>query len=435
MKRFQEYLLESPASEAASRLGLDYYGFGRYGRGRKVTHHNEFGRLVQVKQQYDPHQGEGALSHLEHGEDEVFNNGAQGVKNAMDMLHGVRALMHGKDDRVRLTQKIDGAPSVVFGKHPQNGKFYVATKAAFNKDPKLNTSHQEIEQNHGHAPGLVQKLKHTLDHLHKIQPKSTHQGDLLYTKDDLSIRTINGEDHVTFKPNTIRYAIPVKSEMGQRVLKSKIGIAVHTKYNESGGRFPAERDDVTDHKDVFVMPHEAPIEPISEKLDKHIEELGKYFKETPKETFDFVSHPENRVLIKQYINKTVREGTKPNSKGLINYIDAYHDKELAGLKTEKAIAKRNALKTEHKIKFTANAPHVERALGVFHRIAAAKHEIVNHLNSKQQIGHYLEDGKKLTPTAPEGYVVIGNKGSLKLVNRGEFSRANFTATKDWKKNA
>jgi hypothetical protein len=50
-----------------------------------------------------------------------------------------------------LTMKYDGSPSLVFGHHPSNGKFFVATKSAFNKNPKINHTEKDIDKNHGHT--------------------------------------------------------------------------------------------------------------------------------------------------------------------------------------------------------------------------------------------------------------------------------------------
>mgnify|MGYP006109601845 CR=1 FL=1 len=36
-------------------------------------------------------------------------------------------------------------------------------------------------------------------------------------------------------------------------------------------------------------------------------------------------------------------------------------------------------------------------------------------------------------TSPEGFVAIKSSGAVKLVDRMEFSRANFNAAKDWVK--
>ncbi len=60
---------------------------------------------------------------------------------------------------------------VAVGTNPENGRFFVATKSAFNKNPKINYTHEDIEKNHGHAPGLVEKLKAALTHLPKSTPK------------------------------------------------------------------------------------------------------------------------------------------------------------------------------------------------------------------------------------------------------------------------
>jgi hypothetical protein len=81
--------------------------------------------------------------------------------------------------------KYDGSPSIVFGHHPKTGKFFVASKSAFNKNPKINYTHKDIEKHHGHAPGLVSKLKTALTHLPKVAPKhGVYQGDVMHTRED-----------------------------------------------------------------------------------------------------------------------------------------------------------------------------------------------------------------------------------------------------------
>ena len=66
---------------------------------------------------------------------------------------------------------------------------FVASKSAFNKNPKINYTHEDIEKNHGHAPGLVSKLKAALDHLPKVtKPGKVYQGDFMYHKDDGDVR-------------------------------------------------------------------------------------------------------------------------------------------------------------------------------------------------------------------------------------------------------
>ena len=83
---------------------------------------------------------EGALSeaenkntHLEHLEDNIFNKGHQGAKDAIDYLYSLQQMLEGKFTTapVSMTTKWDGAPAVIAGKDPQTGKFFVGTKGVF----------------------------------------------------------------------------------------------------------------------------------------------------------------------------------------------------------------------------------------------------------------------------------------------------------------
>ena len=127
------------------------------------------------------------LKHLEHAEDHPINAGAAGFKHAADTLNAVHNQLLRKDgSNVKVTMKYDGSPSIVFGHHPQTGKFFVASKSAFNVKPKINYTDQDIEANHGHAPGLVSKLKFALKHLPKVTPKgAVYQGDIMHTPEDV----------------------------------------------------------------------------------------------------------------------------------------------------------------------------------------------------------------------------------------------------------
>ena len=60
-------------------------------------------------------------------------------------------------------------------------------------------------------------------------------------------------------------------------------------------------------------------------------------------------------------------------------------------------------------------------------------ELLNKLNNIQSIGSFLRTKNGYKVTNPEGYVAIKKSGAVKLVDRLEFSRANFTMAKDWVK--
>lgn len=126
------------------------------------------------------------VKHLTHVEDHPLQHGSAGFHHAYDTL--MKAHKHIKSGKktTELSTKYDGSPSIVYGHHPENGKFFVATKSAFNVNPKINYTEKDIERNHGHAPGLVRTLKHALKHLPKIAPKhGVYQGDYMFHHEDL----------------------------------------------------------------------------------------------------------------------------------------------------------------------------------------------------------------------------------------------------------
>ena len=125
------------------------------------------------------------LKHITHAEDRPLQHGARGFQHAYDALNHTHNHIKSGDNSSSLTMKYDGSPAVVFGHNPENNKFFVASKSAFNKNPKLNYTHADIVKNHGHAPGLVEKLHSALNHLKKITPKTgVYQGDLMYSEGD-----------------------------------------------------------------------------------------------------------------------------------------------------------------------------------------------------------------------------------------------------------
>ena len=81
---------------------------------------------------------EDKLTHLEHAEDHVINAGFEGFAHSFHNLEDVKDQLQGKKNKTKITTKYDGSPSVVFGTNPDNGQFFVASKSAFNKNPKLN---------------------------------------------------------------------------------------------------------------------------------------------------------------------------------------------------------------------------------------------------------------------------------------------------------
>ena len=119
--------------------------------------------------------------------------------------------------------------SIIAGKDPETGKFFVGTKGVFAKKPKINFTDKDIEENHP-AEGLQDKLKTALKYLRNLNWNTVAQGDMLYSKSDLKTETIDGEEVLVFKPNTIVYAVPTNSDLAKQIASSEMGIVWHTEY-------------------------------------------------------------------------------------------------------------------------------------------------------------------------------------------------------------
>ena len=76
------------------------------------------------------------------------------------------------------------------------------------------------------------------------------------------------------------------------------------------------------------------------------------------------------------------------------------------------------------------------ACATYKTLQRAKKMIIDKLNSAKSIGTFKRTDKGLVATNPEGYVAVDKKGkAVKLVDRLEFSIANFTTGKNWEKGA
>ena len=65
-------------------------------------------------------------------------------------------------------------------------------------------------------------------------------------------------------------------------------------------------------------------------------------------------------------------------------------------------------------------------------IGLAKQTLLQKMSQVQSIGNFLRTSTGYRVTAPEGYVAVDKvAGAIKLVDRLEFSRQNFTMPKGW----
>ena len=100
------------------------------------------------------------LKHLEHLEDEMLNYGVKGCEAAVSFLQELRKMMGCDNSTGFMQTKWDGAPSIICGKDPANGHFFVGTKSVFNKEnPKICYGHDQIDEWYSTQGNLAAGLK------------------------------------------------------------------------------------------------------------------------------------------------------------------------------------------------------------------------------------------------------------------------------------
>lgn len=88
-------------------------------------------------------------THMEHLEDLIFNEGVAGTRKAINFLRDLRDMLSGSSkSSISRTVKWDGAPAVFAGIDPRDGKFFVAKKGIFNKNPKVYKTPADVKAGH-----------------------------------------------------------------------------------------------------------------------------------------------------------------------------------------------------------------------------------------------------------------------------------------------
>ena len=288
-------------------------------------------------------------THIEHPEDSILT----GNLSALDWF----------TSRGDLSIKIDGAPAIVWGTNPANGKFFVGTKSVFDKVKiKINHSHEEIDKNY--TGDLATILHECFDYL--------PEGDFILQGDFIGF----GGDN-TYQPNTLTYVFP-------EIVTQNIIIAPHTYYiadDDLRGAiaFPLTKELPSDDEVLFVTPK---VE-LAEHLDD-IEETCAFAKQIAT-LVEFASEREAKE-IKKTINKYIREGVDIDE----DEIAELHQCDINLLRLWKLV---NSIKMDFFCYLTPDDSLKCIVKGI----------IVDH----------------------EGYVMHNEYGSFKIVDRNTFSYFNF----------
>ena len=390
-------------------------------------------------------------THLEHLEDDILNNGSDGGRNAIAFLRELGTMLNEPDSGIRITTKWDGAPAVICGRHPGTGNFFVGTKGVFAKMPKICVSEGDVDQ--WYQGELASKLKTCLKLLQKLKINGVLQGDMLFTND---VRTakINGQQCVIFRPNTITYAIPTNSLIGNKVKNAKLGIVFHTHYtggpllSDMKAGFGVDVSGMQNVSDIAVFSSNFTDATGASRMSNT--EFNSYtaavnraegslrqassFLDILKQTGDgkFLLS----AMFKVYFNSFIRQGksitnAQAVAKGFEKFYSDALQKEIDSKKTPAAKSKYEKIQNDG-LKFIRSYNRaIYMTVASYMNLTTAKTMIIRKLEQVKDIGTYIQTDNGFRVTAPEGFVAIKSGSALKLVDRLEFSRANFTVEKNW----
>ena len=259
----------------------------------------------------------------------------------------------------------------MLGINPENNKFFVGTKSVFNKRKiKINYTHYDIELNHGDNANVASILHLCYEKLPRI--KGVYQGDF-----------IGFGGGSVYTPNTITYKFDTNTE-------EDIVFAAHTQYKgDTMQSMIAEfnyKDAAAEEVKFLSTNAELLFTPFSLDLQISLAQTA----------VRFVKFPDKKQgeQIKVVVNKFIRE-----------------QREL------------NANELARETGFHANLFHL------YNFIRDIKLSLMTAIGTDQEIECYIDDVK----CEHEGYVMSNKYGTYKLVNRKQFSYANFTVKKDWKR--
>ena len=392
-------------------------------------------------------------THLEHIEDIIITDGYVGGQAVVEYFRGLLLTLKGtSSEAMSVSVKWDGAPAVVCGTNPDNGKFFVGTKSVFSKTPKINYTKKDIATNHG-TEELGQKLLKCLVHLKKLNIQGVVQGDLLFVDDSITRKNIDGKPHITFTPNTITYAIPEDGDLAKQIDRAKLGIIFHTTYagdslatmNAQGGAdvssFAKSNDvffDNATYKDVSGSAKFTDDE--SQQFYNGIEKLENLLNNVPRDLSSVLGQNTDFVpMFQMYINAMVKQGQLPTdvAKFLLGFKKFYADRmqqQMSGLKAQKALQMRqDKMKQMPQFLSGARAP-LQAMLTFYKAVQTMKGFVLKKMNQAQAIGSFQQTDGGLQVTEPEGFVAVDKTGNaVKLVDRLGFSRRNLTAISKFKK--
>jgi hypothetical protein len=276
----------------------------------------------------------------------------------------------------------------------------------------------------------------------------------MYTADDLQTETIDNESYITFQPNTIVYAVPVKSRLAAKILSSNMGIVWHTTYSGStmedmtasfGVSSGAFRESSTvwqaDAKFQDTSGSATMTKKETGDVTAILKKAGSLFQKLNSNVLGMIANDDQTsTLVKTYTNKMVRQGepikdVKRHTAGLIAFVYDKLKADIDKVKREETKKNKKDVMDRYVGFLRKNSSEIVKIFAMQNLLIEAKLIIIRQLEKVKGIKTLMKTSTGYRVTAPEGFVAIDTLkgGAVKLVDRMEFSMQNFNAAKNWDK--
>lgn len=389
------------------------------------------------------------ITHLTHLEDLVVTQQARGASEAVDFVTNLIEYFKGNANApVNISVKIDGAPAIVVGTDPEDGRFFIGTKGAFSKVPKIAKSVEDLNTLYAGKEGLIEVMRTAFTALQPLRWTGIYQGDVLFTPQLKQIRTIDGTEYVTFKPNTIMYGVPTDTDLGRQIMGAKFGVSFHTEYKgDSLATVVAQPnpniEKLQSSKDaVFISSRFRDLSGIVSFTKPEMAELTRVLRSLRKRTDGLSANPFVRALgeisllqseFMVFQNTLVRRGEditlspKTFGKQFVLFLATRQRELSAKKKSDAGIAGVSARYKQIAQFITDNYEAVVDVLAWQRDMTEMKSLLLKKLNTPAALATFYQHGEGVVAGPHEGFVGSDSIGNFyKLVDRSYFSRINLT---------
>jgi hypothetical protein len=319
--------------------------------------------------------------------------------------------------------KWDGSPGVVFG-YDENGDFVFTDKNAFKaKGYEGKTKSAEDLKNMIAArgekagkdyTGFASNMAKAFDKAKSATPKRPgyYYGDMLYF-DTPPVENGN----FTFKPNVVKYDIPVNSELGKKIKNSQVGVVVHYFVDIDGKQESVKDVKFKEEKSgMLVLP--PIVSDVTPKIDssalKKVSSMASSVSAVDK-ILDKSRLSDQKItdlsdILYNYTNNRITNMDSMNAKDFLSFVSS--SPRITETKKKKV--------SEY---VQQNSSDFDKMFDAVKAVANLKNNVISQLDSQStEVKSSIND-----KIGGEGYVVDVKGEKIKLVDRSGFTAANVAS--------